>query len=824
MKTMLNIWRISWRNITQNKKRCFISILGIILGISFVTSMLIADKTTNDVFDYYEQMYVADADYWVLSDEHTYSEDDVSSVLASSAVMETLFALDKQAFFELEGNHSPQQRSVRITGVNDQTSSLLKLPVVEGSLDNEGLVIPDTVANLLNKKVGDTIRFTNLGEAEVSAIVEYTQLLASPSDWEGAESTSFRVIAPLDLLREWTEMDNEVSYLRFQTNKAGENLFPSLQKEFRDSHVYIQPVVADDRQSNDIGGMYTFFYLIAGLSMLISGFIVFNLIYTSVMERKKEFAIMKSLGYLQRSVSRLILMEVMLLAFIGTAIGVPLGVWLGDMFMQTFLGVFEFDVVYTLNWKVPVLMAVIIGIIFPIIFSLFPIYTAGKTSVLLALKMTNQSDSSKKQYQFRVVLGIGLFLFLFIDHPVSYVAILASVVLLFPFLLLGLKQICKPIWRICFGYSGSLAAQNLTQQLNRNANTAAILAVGIAVILLLSAVIETAPEGYEKDIRSTYGGDLRVTSETPWSDQDQARLLSYQSVENVELLTEAAPITWENMDGEERQFSVFAVNKEGPKLFDHAEREILYDKLTKEGSILLGERAFTEWGGNVGELISINTPSGEQQLEVIDVVNTSNYSGYTAFMDEDYFHYGFGWGNSFTMLLTLHDGYQAESLRNQLWQDFSSHLAKVEMIEDEIASTTSALSGMNELVLVMLVFIIGLASVGTANTLLMNTLERTAEIGTMRALGFTKQQVRKMIIGEGLLIGLSGVLGGVAAGALLLYFSSKSEFLEGFISFQLPLGNNIVALVAGVSLSLLAAWISSATASKISIISSLKEG
>lgn len=251
---MLNIWRISWRNITQNRKRFFISLLGIILGIAFVTSMLIADKTTNAVFDYYEQMYVANADYWVLSDEHTYSEDMVSSVLTSPAVTGTLLALDKQAFFELEGDQSINQRSVRITGVNDQNSSLLKLPVIEGTLDNEGLVIPDVVADLLHKKVGDTIRFTDLGEAKVSAIVEYTQLLASPSDWEGAKSSNFRIMAPLDLLRDWTGMDHELSYVRFQTNEEGEQLFHSLQEEFRNSNVYIQPVVADDRQSNDIGG------------------------------------------------------------------------------------------------------------------------------------------------------------------------------------------------------------------------------------------------------------------------------------------------------------------------------------------------------------------------------------------------------------------------------------------------------------------------------------------------------------------------------------------------------------------------------------------
>ncbi|MFP3489747.1 peptide ABC transporter permease, partial [Staphylococcus sp. SIMBA_130] len=89
----------------------------------------------------------------------------------------------------------------------------------------------------------------------------------------------------------------------------------------------------------------------------------------------------------------------------------------------------------------------------------------------------------------------------------------------------------------------------------------------------------------------------------------------------------------------------------------------------KEPSILLGERAFDEWVGSVGGYISINTPSGNQQFKVIDVVKTSNYAGYTAFMDENHLNNEFGWANSFDMLLTLNDGYTAEQLRDQLWLD-----------------------------------------------------------------------------------------------------------------------------------------------------------
>ncbi|NBJ70672.1 MULTISPECIES: FtsX-like permease family protein [Clostridia] len=817
---MLNIWRISWRNMTTHKKRFFFSLVAIIFGVSFLTAMLIADRTTSDVFRYYENMYVANADYWILSDEHTYSEAEVSSVINNPEVTNSLLALDKQGFFELNEKRTLQERSVRITGVSDQASSLLKLPVIEGSLDNQGFVIPKAVAELLDKKVGDTIAIEGLGTAKVSAIVEYTQLLASPDNWEDANSTSFRIMAPLDMLRKWTGMDNDISYMRFQTKGDGEELFQSVQQVLKDTNMYIQPVVADDLQSNDIEGLYAFFYVVAVLSICISGFIVFNMIYTSVMERRKEFAVMKSLGYLQRSVFRLVLVEMTLLASVGTLIGVPLGVWLGDIFMATLLSVFKFDMVYTLQWELPIIIASLIGLIFPVIFSIFPSFVAGKTPVLLAIKEANTNQPTSHRFLIRNILGLGLLGFLFVDSALSYIAILIASVLLFPCFVRGLKWVLKPVLELLFYFPGRVAVKNLDQQLNRNANTAAILAVGIAIILLLGAAIESAPKSIGKEIRETYGGDIRVTSESPWTQEDIAKIQSYESVTNVEPLAEAKPITWKTTQGEDRQFSVFSVNRNGPSLLK-AEKSV-YTKLANQPSVILGSRAFDEWGGHIGQTIEMNTPSGKQRYEVIDVVNTSHYSGYVAFMDNRHFQTEFGWSSAFDILLTVNK--QTEQVRTELWNDLGDHLAKVQTLEEEIESTTSAVKGMNDLILIMLLLIILLASVGTANTLLMNTLERKSEISTMRAIGFTKQQVRKMVLLEGLLIGLAGVFGGIIIGALLIYVTSEWTFMEGFISFQLPFVNVILAMIAGVTLSLCAAWVSSRNVTSQNVASSLKEG
>lgn len=818
---MLSTWRISWRNLTSQKKKVFITLIAMVLGVAFLTAMLVSDRTTKDVFTYYEEMYVGNADYWILSDDHTLQADAVRELDAHPAVAHTLTALDKQDYLVLDESRSQSERSVRVTGVSDQASPLLMMPVIEGSLDNDGVVLPESVAELLDKTVGETVTFEGIGELPISAIVEYTQLLSSPESWDAAESSSFRVMAPLDVVQQQFGLVDEVSYVRVQTidQADGAAWYQEMEEALSGSQAYIQPVVADDRQSNDIEGLYTFFYLIAALAIFISGFIIFNMIYTSVIERKKEFAIMKSLGYEQWSVSKLVLSELFLLSIISVLVGVPFGVFLGDLFMQAILGVFAFDMVYELNWVGPAMIAGIIGIIFPAVFSFFPIYLAGKTSILLSLKEGNQlKETGYLSKWIRQVVGIVLIGLVWIDHPLTYISVLIGLVLLFPLILRGIHYVASSYLRT---YPGRLARMNLMQQLGRNANTASILAVGVAVILLLAAAVNSAPDQYEEDIRATFGGDIRVTSESSWTEEQIKEIKDLDSVTKVEPLKEATPITWLTNEGEERQFSVIGVNEQQTPLFHHQPETT--KKLYEGLSIALGERAFNEWGGEIGDSILMRTVHGEQEFIVVDVVQTSHYSGYVAFMLNTGLHHDFGWTGAKELMVTIEGG-SANDIRDRMWEMDEGHISKIETVDDKIRSTTSAITGMSDLMLILMITVIALASVGTANTLLMNALERAKEIATMRAIGFTTQQVSSMLIIEGILVGASGIAGGIVFGILLIYFMSKSAWMDGFMTFQLPFDTIILTVVAGILLSLLAAWYASRSATRLDIQSSIREG
>lgn len=154
----------------------------------------------------------------------------------------------------------------------------------------------------------------------------------------------------------------------------------------------------------------------------------------------------------------------------------------------------------------------------------------------------------------------------------------------------------------------------------------------------------------------------------------------------------------------------------------------------------------------------------------------------------------------------------AEGARKQ----FGS-LSGVNTVTETIDKTTSGVTGVDNLFEGLLLLIIGISAIGISNTLFMNTMERVKEIGTMRAIGFTKSQVRFMIISEGLCIGIAGVMAGTLYGILVIYLNSISIGARGLLEFAIPWASLVLAIAGGILFTLLASWLPSHTASKISV-------
>ena len=150
--------------------------------------------------------------------------------------------------------------------------------------------------------------------------------------------------------------------------------------------------------------------------------------------------------------------------------------------------------------------------------------------------------------------------------------------------------------------------------------------------------------------------------------------------------------------------------------------------------------------------------------------------------------------------------------------DAEQVIARIEGLEDDLTVTESSNRESNEQWTGYITgFAWGIAAVailvgglGMMSAMVMTVLERTREIGTLRALGWTRRRVVRLILGEALGLSVVGGLIGVALGVLLAWAAGKvpgaGAFLEGSVSPAIMLQGMVTAVLLGLVGGLYPAW------------------
>jgi len=113
---------------------------------------------------------------------------------------------------------------------------------------------------------------------------------------------------------------------------------------------------------------------------------------------------------------------------------------------------------------------------------------------------------------------------------------------------------------------------------------------------------------------------------------------------------------------------------------------------------------------------------------------------------------------------------------------------------------------------------------GIINTLTMNVIERTQEIGMLRGVGMTRGQVVRMILAEAALIGVIGGILGLVFGVILSrIFLLAMTAMSGYsLTYVLPLERVLMAVVLAFLVSQVAASLPAARAARIRILDAIQ--
>ena len=334
------------------------------------------------------------------------------------------------------------------------------------------------------------------------------------------------------------------------------------------------------------------------------------------------------------------------------------------------------------------------------------------------------------------------------------------------------------VYRRAYGTVGRLAGQNALRNPRRTAATASALMIGLALVSTMSIVGASAKASVDATIEENFLGDLVVSNVigVPFSPSIANRIEKTAGVESVTRLRYAI--------GDYQGHGQGLMGVDPATLDDVVRIEMAAGSTADltDGTVIVSENKAEDDNLEVGDAISYTMPSGKQRYEVVGIYRSNPVLGFpfTTTLDT-LLDAGFQDADNY-LLITREQGADAAALQATIEQQTAA-LPTV-TVKDQHGYAEEQRGPIDQM-LVLIYALLGLALViavlGIVNTLALSVIERTREVGLLRAVGLSRRQLRTMIRLEAVVISLLGAVLGVAMGivfGLVLMSSLREEGLE----------------------------------------------
>ncbi len=342
-----------------------------------------------------------------------------------------------------------------------------------------------------------------------------------------------------------------------------------------------------------------------------------------------------------------------------------------------------------------------------------------------------------------------------------------------------------------------MAFRDLGRNKRRTLLSALAVSIGMALLLLMAAIVEGEMRGALENTIRLESGHLQIRplnyeenkTSLKWEDLIPAPQEVAAKIKALPQVTEATPRLFasgivsrgENSAG----VQIIGIDPASPanQIFREGlpEGEFLSPE-DREG-VLVGKPLARKFKLQAGDKINVlvnqsDGAVGEQVFTVRGIysTNTVGYDERAVFMPLAKAQAFTGAGDRATILfVTLQDREQAEAVAAAL---NSSTLKAVSWREmNELITQFEDFAG--AYMVVLYIIVLGITATVVANTLVMAVFERTREIGILSAIGMKPGRIMTQFLLEGALIATLGVLGGLLLGGVLVWYFTVYGFYIG---------------------------------------------
>ncbi|MFF3910684.1 ABC transporter permease [Streptomyces sp. NPDC001848] len=853
----MTVLKTSLRNFFAHKGRMALSAVAVLLSVAFVCGTLVFTDTMNTTFD---KLFAVTASDVTVSPKAAKNDETPQSGVPESLPASLLDqARRAEGVKSVEGAVSSGNVTV-VNGDNENMGSSTGAPTIAGnwtrndlrSMDitsghaprgpAEMMVDADT-ADKHHLKLGDelrtiaqtgdlkarivgiaTFKVTNPGAAIVwfDTTTAQRELLGATGRFTHLDITAASGVSDEQLKRNVTRTLAGAGSFTVQTAKEN----------------------ADENRKNVGQFMNVIRYAMlgfAGIAFLVGIFLIINTFSMLVAQRTREIGLMRAIGSSRRQVNRSVLVEALLLGVLGSVLGVGAGVGIAVGLMKL-MGSMGMDLStrdLTIKATTPV-AGLVLGVVVTVVAAYLPARRAGKVSPMAALRDAGTpadgkagrvraliglvltgagaaalyaAASAKKASDGSLVLGVGV------------VLTLIGFVVIGPLLAGGVVRVISAVLLRLFGPVGRMAERNALRNPRRTGATGAALMIGLALVACLSVVGSSMVASATSELDKSVGADFILQGNQRIVPQAEKAMQNTPGLAHVTRY-KVLDATLTSPDGKADDTGVTAAD---PSYADDLRRTTTEGTLSAaygDDAMSVGSDYAKKHGVHVGDTVTVAFKGGRTaKLKVAAITNDD-----TA-IDQGARYMSIATMQKYVpkdrippnqiMFAKAEDGRekQAYAALKQSMKPYPQYQVRDQTdykkeLKDQVGQLLNMVYGLLALAIIV-------AVLGVVNTLALSVVERTREIGLLRAIGLSRRQLRRMIRLESVVIALFGALLGLGLGMGWGATAQKLLALKGLNVLQIPWGTITGVFIASAFVGLFAALIPAFRAGRMNVLNAI---
>ncbi|MGV8978200.1 MAG: ABC transporter permease [Cellulomonas sp.] len=571
-----------------------------------------------------------------------------------------------------------------------------------------------------------------------------------------------------------------------------------------------------------LGFIQTLMLAFAGVSLFVGAFIIANTFSMSVRQRLREFALLRAVGASPTQVFASILVQAAVVGLVGSALGVAGGLGLVSLLRVGFerMGM-------DLAGDIPldattVVISLLVGTVVSILAAAVPARRAALTAPVEAMR--DVGAATETSLRGRTTVGLvavvtgATALMLAETRPESNgpamlglggIALVVGVLLLAPVIARHTLSVLAAVFVATVKPLGRLARGNVIRNPRRTANTAGALMICMALVSAAAVLAATASASMRSIVEAGWTSDFSVQSATgdvPVDAVTQVRALG--SVASVDALVYGPAIVAGPAGSTSADDGLYVMGVP-PAAFG---RTLAIDPTSgsldtlANGQVAVQKATATERGWNLGDQITFATEIGAPAVTAtVGAIVETQLISEPIIMSDDLFARVVPSAKATinALLVNARPDVTAAALRADLTHVAAPYVVlSVQDAADFSADLTAQVNQMLTILYALLGLSVSIAVLGVVNTLALSVIERTREIGLMRAVGLGRLQLAGIITIESVLTAVFGTTVGVAVGLAVTVVMPTVFASSGMTTLSIPwaqlAGMVVLAAVVGV--------------------------